>query len=135
MNETEVQLVYDAECPACNTYCKSVRIDSSVGRLQLVDAREPSNVLEEATRRGWDIDQGMVLKVGGELYYGVDAINLLAQSSSRSTVFNRLNYRIFRSSRVSKTLYPLLRSCRNLLLKLMRKTKINNLDMPKNQRF
>ena len=37
------------------------------------------------------------------------------------------NYWIFRSEWRSRLLYPLLRSCRNLLLKCLGKTKVNNL--------
>jgi len=37
-----------------------------VGRLVLVDARDGGPVMEEITARGFDIDQGMVVKVGSE---------------------------------------------------------------------
>jgi hypothetical protein len=68
----------------------------------------------------------MVLKMGGVIYYGADAIHALALISSRSGVFNKLNYWLFKSKRVSDVLYPLLRSFRNLILKMLGKTKINN---------
>lgn len=42
---------------------------------------------------------------------------------------------MFRSRRVSKVLYPLLRFLRNLLLKLLGKTRINNLNQPGRDRF
>ena len=34
--------------------------------------------MEEITAAGLDIDQGMVVKVGGQIYYGPDAIHVLA---------------------------------------------------------
>jgi len=82
-----------------------------------------------------DIGPGMVLKMVGYLYYGADAIHLLALLSGRSGVFNRLNYWLFRSKKVAAILYPILRSCRNLLLKILGKTKINNLKQEDNERF
>jgi predicted DCC family thiol-disulfide oxidoreductase YuxK len=131
----EILLVYDRECPACNAYCQIVKIRESVGDLRIVDARENSQVLQEITTQGLDIDQGMVLKLGNQLYYGSDAIHTLALIGSRSGVFNRLNYWAFKSKRVSSILYPFLRFCRNLLLKTLRKSKINNLKTKDNKKF
>lgn len=135
MSREEILLVYDRECPACNAYCQIVQIRKSVGELKIVDARENSDVLKEITAQGMDIDQGMVLKMGDQLYYGSDAINALALIGSRSGIFNRLNYWIFKSKTLSKILYPVLRSCRNLLLKILGKSKINNLGIENNQNF
>ena len=131
----QILLVYDKECPACDQYCRIVRIREELGDLVIIDAREESEVLKEITAKGLDIDQGMVLKMDDELYYGADAIHALALISSRSGVFNRINYWLFKSKRLSKVLYPFLRSCRNLLLKVLGRTKINNLQISDNDRF
>ena len=131
----EILLVYDKQCPVCDTYCRLVRIEEAAGDLKIIDARESSDVLDEITARGLDIDQGMVLKMEGEIYYGADAIHALALISSRSGFFNRLNYLMLYSERVSRILYPVLRGCRNLLLKILGKTKINNLGRENNQKF
>ena len=133
--QEEVLLVYDRECPACHAYCQIVRIRESAGSLRIINARDDSAVMDEITKLGWDIDQGMVLKVGESLYYGSDAIHALALLGSRSGVFNRLNYWIFRSKALSSVLYPVLRCFRNLLLKLLRKTKINNLGIDGQNHF
>jgi predicted DCC family thiol-disulfide oxidoreductase YuxK len=136
MNNTkQLVLVYDKECPACDNYCRLVRIRADIGELVLWDAREPGPIMDEITALGWDIDQGMVLKLEQQLYYGSDAIHMLSLLSSRSGVFNRLNYWLFKSKRLSHWLYPLLRSVRNLLLKILGKTKINNLGLSNNHRF
>ena len=130
-----IVLIYDKDCPACNAYCMFVRIRQSVGELTLVNAREDSAVMRELTAKGLDIDQGMVLKMGDKLYYGSDAIYMLSLLSSRSGLFNRLNYHLFKSRKVANWLYPVLRGCRNMLLKLLRKRKINNLGISGNERF
>ena len=135
MTDEKILLVYDKECPACNYYCQMVRIRESVGELKLVDAREPSEIMEEITAAGLDIDQGMVLKMGNALYYGSDAIHMLSLIGSESGLFNRLNYWLFRSKSVSGILYPILRFFRNMLLKILRNTKINNLHVEGNDRF
>lgn len=131
----KIVLVYDKECPLCHAYCRLTRIRESVGNLVLQDAREQSAVMDEITVLGWDIDQGMVLKVEDELYYGSDAINALAMMSSRSGIFNRLSYWTFKSKKVSRFLYPVMKSGRNLLLKILGRSKINNLDIENNTNF
>ncbi|MFC3285083.1 DCC1-like thiol-disulfide oxidoreductase family protein [Litchfieldella rifensis] len=135
MTRQEMLLVYDKQCPFCDHYCRLVRLRDSVGSLTLVDAREDTEIRDEITAAGLDIDQGMVLKIGDRLYYGDDAIHVLALMSSRTDAFNRINYWIFRSSRRARWLYPVLRSCRNFLLKLLGKTKVNNLALKDNERF
>lgn len=135
MPDKEILLVYDTQCPACNYYCQLVRIRESVGKLTLIDAREPSEVMNEITAAGLDIDQGMVLKMGDAMYYGSDAIHMLSLLGSSSGFFNRINYWLFRTKSTSKILYPILRFFRNLLLKVLGRTKINNLNIEGNDQF
>jgi predicted DCC family thiol-disulfide oxidoreductase YuxK len=130
-----ILLVYDKQCPACDLYCNLARIRADVGDLTLVDARDGGPEMEEITRAGLDIDQGMVVKVGTQLYYGADAIHALSLMSTRTGFFNRLAFWSFRSRRAARILYPVLRAMRNFLLKLLGKTKINNLRVAGNDRF
>ncbi|MGH8760366.1 MAG: DCC1-like thiol-disulfide oxidoreductase family protein [Burkholderiales bacterium] len=130
-----ILLVYDKQCPVCDAYCRMVRIRESFGMLRLVNARDASAIMDEITARGLDIDEGMVLKVGSTLYYGAEAIHALSLMSSRSDVFNWFTFWIFRSKSLSAILYPLFRFFRNLLLKLLRKSRINNLGHPRRERF
>jgi len=135
MNPRDILLVYDKECPVCDVYCRMVRLRGSSGTLRLVNARDASAVMDEITAQGLDIDQGMVLKVGKVLHYGSDAIRELSLMSSPSGAFNRLNTWMFRSKRLSRILYPAFRYLRNLLLKVLRKTKVNNLKLKDNEKF
>jgi len=135
MNNNPVFLVYDKQCPLCENYCKLVRIQEAVGELVLVDARNDSNILKEITNANLDIDQGMVLKFNDNLFYGADAIHALALISSSSGIFNKMNYWFFRSKLLAKITYPVLRSMRNLFLKLLSRTKINNLNIENNSKF
>ena len=82
-----------------------------MGRLVLVDARDSGPIMEEITAKGLDIDQGMVVKVGEQLYYGSDAIHPLALMGRNRGAFNRLAYWSFRSRALSRVLYPMLRTC------------------------
>lgn len=129
----EVRLVYDRECPVCDFYCR--RVDLAAGELVRVNAREPGDLMQEITATGYDVDEGMVLKVGDSLYYGSDAIHELALLSSRKGFCNRIMSWIFRYPRAAGVLYPPLVACRNLLLKLLGRSRINNLNKPDNEHF
>ncbi|MEX2165037.1 MAG: DCC1-like thiol-disulfide oxidoreductase family protein [Sulfuricaulis sp.] len=135
MTREAILLVYDKQCPVCDNYCQLVQIRETLGEFKLIDARESSPLMDEITSRGWDIDQGMVLKMGDELYYGSDAIHALALISSRSGIFNRFNYWMFKSRKLAHFFYPILRFFRNLLLKLLGRSKINNLRLENNVWF
>lgn len=62
INNNDIWIVYDGEFPVCKTYCKYIRIREAGERLHLVDARQPSEIMDEITAAGLDIDQGMVVK-------------------------------------------------------------------------
>ena len=134
-DENTIFLVYDKECPACDYYCNTVRIRESVGNIVLIDARKTSSHLRKITAAGLDIDQGMVLIVSDRMYYGADAIHALALMGTRSGFVNRLSYWCFKSKPVAHVLYPILRAGRNLLLKILGRTKVNNLGIENNARF
>lgn len=130
-----ILLVYDKQCPACDYYCNLVRIRESAGRLVLIDARDGGPIMDEITAAGLDIDQGMVVAVGGTLYYGSDAIHVLSLMGSNSGFLNRVARWSFQYRPVATVLYPVLRACRNVLLKALGKTKINNLRAQGADRF
>jgi predicted DCC family thiol-disulfide oxidoreductase YuxK len=127
IDKDDIWLVYDGECPVCKTYCKYIRIRDAVGRLHLIDARQPSEMMDEITAAGLDIDQGMVVKFKNALYYGADAIQILTLLSTRFGVFNRINYFFFSSKAGAKVFYPIGKAIRTLLLKVLGIKYIENL--------
>jgi predicted DCC family thiol-disulfide oxidoreductase YuxK len=135
MSSEKLVLVYDKQCPVCHAYCQNVRVTEFAGELSIVDARDQSEIRSDITSRGLDIDQGMVLLRSGQLYYGANAIHQLSLLGDDSNLFNRINYRVFQSADRSRWLYPVLRSLRNLLLKILGRTKINNLGKAGNDYF
>lgn len=124
MPEPDLVLVYDGECPVCSSYARYVRLKESAGGLALVNARDGGVWVERVRRAGLDLDEGMVLMYGGRFYHGADCIHMLALLSTRSGWFNRVNSAVFRSSRLSVVLYPMLRFGRNLLLRLLGRKRL-----------
>ena len=55
--------------------------------------------------------------------------------STHAGAFNRTAYWCFRSPAASRVLYPPLKAARNLLLEMLDRTKVNNLNVPGNDRF
>ena len=134
MSDTEpVKVLYDQQCPACDFYCKRTTLED--GSLTKLDARDSSSLLDEVTRRDLDIDEGMVLQVGENIYYADEAIYELATRSSRTGLLNRLARLFFGNRRAAKVFYPVFKAMRNLLLKILRRDRINNLEIVGNDRF
>lgn len=131
----DIEVVYDKECPVCDYYCKRIDVRQSAGQLLHINARDESEIMDEITALGLDIDEGMVVRVGDELHYGADAIHELALLSSGTGFVNAMSRLMFSSRRMSRALYPLFRFMRNMLLKILGKTRINNLRQAGNDRF
>lgn len=125
--QEDVWLVYDDQCPVCRAYCQRARIADAGGRLRLVDARQPGALMDEITAAGLDIDQGMVLKVGQAMYYGADAMHMLALLSTRAGWFNRVSFLFFGTKWGARVFYPIGKAFRNVLLKLLGISYIENL--------
>ena len=131
----EIELVYDKECPVCDFYCKRIDVQQSAGHLRRINARDDSEIMDEITARGLDIDEGMVVRVGDRLHYGADAIHELALLSSGKGFVNAMSQLMFSSRRMSRALYPIFKFMRNMLLKILGRTRINNLQQADNEHF
>ncbi len=112
-------LVYDGECPFCSTYARYVRVRKALGHLRLFNAREGGPLIDEIKKRGIDLNEGMVLVVDGEYYFGSECMNRLALMNTGSGWFNALNGMIFSRPLLAKLLYPFLKFGRRITLKLL----------------
>lgn len=124
----ELTLIFDGKCPVCTAYSCGVDVDpASASAIRIVDARGEDAMINLATATGLDFDEGMVVSYRGKFYHGADALHVLATLTPAKGVWNRINRFLFGSRATSRFLYPLLRSGRNLLLRLLGRKKINNL--------
>jgi hypothetical protein len=101
-----------------------VRLRETLGHVELVNARDGGPIVEEVVAGGFDLDDGMALKLNGTLYHGADCVHVLALLSTPSTTFNRINRMVFRSQTISRLLYPVLRTGRNLTLRFLGRQQI-----------
>jgi predicted DCC family thiol-disulfide oxidoreductase YuxK len=117
-------VIYDGQCPFCSTYVRLARLREAVGTVDLVDARSGSTVVQEAVGAGLNLDKGMVLKYGGQFYYGASCLNMLSLLSSRIGLFNRLMALAFARPAIARLAYPVLQAGRNAILKLLGRNRI-----------
>lgn len=125
MSAVPAVLIYDGDCPVCSSYVRYVRFREAVGSSLMVNARDGGEWVQVVRERGLDLDQGMVLVYGGEFYHGADCIHMIALLSSRVGVFNRLNGWLFRNRCMARITYPVLRTARNILLRLLGRRPIH----------
>lgn len=124
-----VYFVYDGDCPICTTAAHALRIRDAVGTLHLINARDGADqpLVREVTERGYDLDEGMVIKFGERYYHGADALGIMALLGSGVGWFNCMNAILFRSPRVAALLYPAMRGTRNTLIRIKGVPKLSNL--------
>lgn len=123
-----IQIVYDGDCPFCANYIRFTRLRQAAGKVELIDARSDHPIIAEITRAGLDLDEGMVMKQGGQLFHGDDVVHRLALMTTGSGPFNAAMAAVFKSPRRARALYPWLRAGRNAALMLLGRGKIANLE-------
>ena len=124
---TPVQIVYDGDCPFCRAYAGMVRLQENYS-VELINAREPHPLVDEATEKGLDLDEGMIVVLEDKFYHGDDAMTRMALMTTKSSLLRRLTKWTFTSPGRSRLLYPILRGGRNMSLKVLGHKKIENLS-------
>ena len=102
------RILYDGECPFCQSYVTFANLRKTVGEVELIDARERPDLILHYEALGYLIDEGMIVDAGDEIYYKGDAvwaINTLASSNPALKLMG--NWRFVKWS------YPFLRGMRN----------------------
>lgn len=112
-------IVYDGECPFCTQYVKLMRLREVLGPVKPVNARDDVPVVRFLKANGYDLNQEMALVMKGEVFSGPDCMNRLALMSTGSGFFNGLMSKMFASRKLTRAMYPFLRTGRNLTLRAM----------------
>ena len=122
--------MYDSQCPVCALHARKLKLRENSGTLTRIDAREESGLRKEVRTAGLDIDEGFVVKVDDQLYYGAEAMVQLSHLREPKGVFNRLMSTAFRSRGAARLLYPVLAAGRRLLLAILRRPRIETRNEP-----
>lgn len=84
-------IAYDGQCPFCTKYVHFIRIKEAAGPIDLINARQNPGILDELVANGFDIDEGIALKLNGQYHHGDDCMTTLVLLSTPSNLFNRVN--------------------------------------------
>ena len=126
MNNNIIYLIYDGECPICNYAAKVIKLRQAVGKLEIINARNKHPLVDEVNNHNYDLNNGILVKYQGNLYYGNDAMHLLALLGSPVDLFNKINTILFKFKILVIICYPIFKFFRNCLLKILNIKKIKN---------
>jgi len=121
-----IRIIYDGECPFCASYVRLQRLRSEYS-VELIDARESNPLVADLQAQGIDFDEGMVVMIGDDLAHGADAMHQLSLLASEAGVVRRIANWLFSSPVRSRTLYPILRMGRNLVLRILGRKKMKEI--------
>src|SRR5437899_385747 len=91
MSKMGARLIYDGTCIFCDAYVRLLSLREAVGPVELIDARSGDPRLQAYESAGYDLNEGMLFEYNGTVYFGADAINVLATLSTPGKTFNRTN--------------------------------------------
>ena len=112
-------LLYDGEFPACSSYVAFSRLRRLHPSLKVLDARGEPALVEELRGRGYEINEGMVMQLDGEIFFGAEATRQIARHAREGGVLRRALLDAIGDAPWSRALYPLLNRCRRLLLVML----------------
>jgi predicted DCC family thiol-disulfide oxidoreductase YuxK len=118
----QMTVVFDGDCPVCTAYSCNI---ATGAQSKIINARTGGPLVDDLVARGIDLDEGMAVIHEGKVFHGAEAVQMMALHGPRNGWLRRLNHIVFRSATRSRILYPVLRSGRNLLLRILGRKKIS----------
>lgn len=112
-------VVYDGQCPFCESYVRLMALRKSTGTVTLVDARSGDPCVKQLQKQGYDLNEGMVAIYGDTVYYGSDALSLISAISDRDGIAQQLLSRLLANPRRARYLYPVFKRGRRIALRLL----------------
>lgn len=126
LHSNENWVLYDGSCPFCKNYVAVQNLKYNIGQISVINAREQTKELNEAVSAGYDLDEGMLLKLHGKYYFGSDCMHMIAILSGNSGLSAKLVNFIMKNQSIAGFLYPILKLGRATVLTFLRIPKINN---------
>jgi predicted DCC family thiol-disulfide oxidoreductase YuxK len=119
-------LLYDGDCPVCSMYVAMSRLRQLHPSLRVVSARSEHALVAELRREGYEINEGMVLSLDGTIYFGADAMRMIASLGRRSpSLWRRAALALTGTAPWARPLYPWLNRGRQVLLRMLSRHPID----------
>lgn len=121
---SEIKIIYDGQCILCSNYVAMMRLKKNIENIKLIDARVEKEYVSEMTKKGLDVNEGMLVVYGDKLFYGSEAVHILSILSSNShIILNFVNF-FFSSKVFASIIYPFCKFGRSVILKISGKKMI-----------
>jgi predicted DCC family thiol-disulfide oxidoreductase YuxK len=118
-------LLYDGDCPACSAYVAIARLRQLYPDLRIASARTEPDLVAELRRKGYEINDGMVLSLESKIYYAAEATRIIAiLGQGSSSRWRRAALGMIGTASWSRPLYPWLNRGRLLLLRILGRKQI-----------
>tara|TARA_B100000989_G_scaffold285515_1_gene253292 strand:- start:175 stop:555 length:381 start_codon:yes stop_codon:yes gene_type:complete len=109
--------IYDGECPFCNHFAELLEIKSKITNINILDGRKNLTLINTLLDKGYDLDKGAILLKDEEIFHGAEAINTICKKiNNPSGSLLLLLSRIFKSTKRTKVLFPILVRARRFAL-------------------
>lgn len=126
MSKNKLDIYYDGDCPFCRNYVAFTNLRKSFnGNVSLHNVRDIPSKVKEFSEKGYNLNDGMIAELNGDIYYGADAVHLMTLLSNNKGVLKRINKALFQYKGTARILYPILRLGRAITLKVLGKRKID----------
>tara|TARA_B100000242_G_C42960006_1_gene445209 strand:+ start:651 stop:905 length:255 start_codon:yes stop_codon:yes gene_type:complete len=79
---------------------------------------------KELLSSGYNLDEGMLVRLEKQNFFGYEAMLFLASTSSNSNITNKIFSIFFSNKKLASIIYPLLVVGRNIILFLLNRKKI-----------
>jgi hypothetical protein len=116
----ESYLLYDGDCPACRSYVALARLRQHFPDISVLDARREPDLVAALRGRGFEINDGMVLCLGGVIHFGPEATRMIGvMQRPVAALAPRLVLAFIGTAPWSRRLYPILNGARQMLLRFL----------------
>ena len=121
-----IRIYFDKECYFCNNYTRLIKLKNIGKKVELINLRNAKKVLPWFKNNGYDIDEGMVVTIDENIFFGSKAIYILSTMLEKKSLFNRLTLLFLNNQKKADFLYPYFVKIRNIFLKIKNIKKISH---------
>lgn len=113
MND-KITLLYDKDCPICNTFACDL---NKAPNIETVNARISTPYSRAAKQKSLHIDDGAIAFYKNKTYFGADAVFLIANHTQARGITGIVNTLFFKNRLIADKVYPYFVQLRKALLR------------------
>ena len=113
--------IYDGDCQFCSYFAELKELKAGIPTFEIMNGRDNLDLLLKLKNKGFDLKDGAILIHKNEIYYGYKSIKWICSQMEPSDHLLRIMFKLMKSNRFSKLIYPVLLIVRRLLLTIKNK--------------